>query len=121
MVKRQILRVLVADDQSSVRSALRLWLEQAPGVMVVGEAVDTAGLLLKLEEQAVNVLLLDWELPGLPTTPRFLQLLRGQRPFLHIIAMSSRPTARQSALEAGADAFLNKGAPPETVLTVLPQ
>lgn len=116
----KILRVLIADDQSSVRSALRLWLEQSPGVLVVGEALDTAGLLAMLEEQIVNVILLDWELPGLPTTLRFFQLLRAQRPFLHIIAMSSHPTARQTALDAGADAFLNKGAPPETVLTVLP-
>jgi DNA-binding NarL/FixJ family response regulator len=113
--KRQI---LIADDQSHVRSALRLLLEQEPDMIVVGEAADATGLLLALEKGMVDVVLLDWDLPGLPIH-HLLRLLRYERPYLPIIAMSSRPEARQQARDANVSAFLSKGAPPEAVLTAL--
>ena len=34
------MRILLADDQVQVRSALRLLLEQEPGFLVVGETAD---------------------------------------------------------------------------------
>ncbi len=112
------LRVLLADDQASVRAALRFLLEQEPGLAVAGEAADATGLLLAASKLPADVVLLDWELPGLP--PRhLLRLLGYERPSLQIIAMSSRPEARQPALRAGAAAFLSKGAPPEEVLAAL--
>jgi DNA-binding NarL/FixJ family response regulator len=110
--------LLIADDQSHVRSALRLLLEQEPGMIVVGEAADAAGLFLSLENGPVDVVLLDWDLPGLPIH-HLLRLLRLERPSLLIIAMSSRPEARHQALQAGVAAFLSKGAPPETILSLL--
>lgn len=110
--------LLIADDQRHVRSALRLLLEQQPGMVVVGEAADATGLLLSLENGPVDVVLLDWDLPGLPIH-HLLRLLRLERPSLSIIAMSSRPEARQQALQASAVAFLSKGAPPETILSLL--
>lgn len=114
------LRVLLADDQASVRAALRLLLEQEPHIKIVGEAADATGLLLLASKLDVQLLLLDWELPGL--APRhLLKLLHYERPSLQIIAMSSRPEARQRAMQAGAAAFLSKGAPPETVLAILAQ
>jgi DNA-binding NarL/FixJ family response regulator len=110
--------LLIADGQSHVRSALRLLLEQEPGMVVVEEAADATGLLLSLEKEPVDVVLLDWDLPGLPIR-HLLRLLRLERPSLHIIAMSSRPEARQQALQAGVTTFLSKGAPPETVRSIL--
>jgi DNA-binding NarL/FixJ family response regulator len=43
------MRVLLADDQSKVRSALRLLLKQEPGMSVVGEAVEAEDLLAQVE------------------------------------------------------------------------
>lgn len=110
--------ILIADDQSRVRSALRLLLEQEPDLILVGGASDATGLFLSLEKGPVDIVLLDWDLPGLPIH-HLLRLLRLERPSLHIIAMSSRPEARHQALQAGVTAFLSKGAPPETVLSIL--
>lgn len=39
------LRIRLAHDQVDVRSALRLLLEREPDVEILGEAVDTTGLL----------------------------------------------------------------------------
>jgi DNA-binding NarL/FixJ family response regulator len=112
------MRILLADDQVRVRSALRLLLEQEPGFQVVGETADATGLLLAVAEKAPDLVLLDWELPGLPAA-QLIRLLGYERPFLKIIAMSSRPEVAQFVLEAGADAFLSKSEPPEYVLLTL--
>ncbi len=112
------MRVLLADDQLQVRSALRLLLEQEPDFQVVGETADATGLLLAAAEKAPDLVLLDWELPGLPAA-QLLRLLQYERPFLKIIAMSSHPEVERLALDAGVHAFLSKGAPPDWVLTVI--
>ena len=112
------MRVLLADDQLPVRSALRLLLEQEPDFQVVGETADATGLLLAAAEKAPDLVLLDWELPGLPAD-QLLRLLQYERPSLKIIAMSSKPESRQAALNKGADAFVSKNEPPERVLAII--
>ncbi len=107
-------RIVIADDQTHVRSALRLLLEQEPGVFVVGEAADAVGLLHLVEESQLDVILFDWELPGLPVR-HLLHLLQHEQPSVHIVAMSSRPEAERLAMETGASAFLSKGAEPDDV------
>jgi DNA-binding NarL/FixJ family response regulator len=112
------MRVLLADDQAKVRSALRLLLEHQPDIEIMGEAVDTTGLLDWVKAACPDLVLLDWELPGLPAIA-LLPQLRAHQPDLRVIALSSRPEARQAALDAGADAFASKGDPPERVLAVI--
>jgi len=112
------MRVLLADDQSKVRSALRLVLEQQPGVSILGEAVDITGLLDWVRVTCPDVVLLDWELPGLGAD-RLLPTLRELCPRLKVIALSGRPEARQAALAAGVDAFVSKGDPPERLLAAV--
>jgi DNA-binding NarL/FixJ family response regulator len=109
------MRVLLADDQSKVRSALRLLLEQEPGLTVVGEVAETEGLLAQVEATQPDLVLLDWELPGLRSDDR-LSALRTLCPRLKVIALSGQPEARRAALAAGADAFVSKGDPPERLL-----
>ncbi len=109
-------RVILADDRAAVRSSLRLLLGEEPGFEVVAEAADALGLL-KIQE-AAEMILIDWELPGLPV-PQLLQFLNYQRQQPMIVAMSSNPASRQQALEAGADAFVEKGQAPNQVLSTL--
>ena len=101
------MRVIVADDQTKVRSALRLLLEHQPHVEILGEAVDTTGLLDWAKAACPDLVLLDWELPGLPAAA-LLPLLHDHCPALRVIALSSRPEVRQAALDTGADAFVSK-------------
>lgn len=112
------MRLLLADDQIKVRSALRLLLEQEPDFQVVGEAADATGLLLAVTEKEPDVVLLDWELPGLPAA-QLVRLLQYERPFLKIIAMSSRPEVERLALDTGVQTFLSKSESPERVLSII--
>jgi CheY-like chemotaxis protein len=112
------MKILLADDNSEVRSALRLLLEQEPVPGIVTEVADARGLITQLRRDCPLVILLDWELPGLHTID-FLAMVRSGCPETKIIAMSSRFEARQQALSAGADAFVSKAEPPEQILRTL--
>ena len=112
------MRVLLADDQMKVRSALTLLLAQLAGFQIVGEAADATRVLQAVAQKRPDLLLLDWELPGLPPE-QLLRLLWYERPSLKIIAMSGRPEACQAAMEAGVQAFVSKSEPPDRVLAVL--
>jgi DNA-binding NarL/FixJ family response regulator len=112
------MRVILADDQPEVRSALRLLLEDRPGIIVVGEASTTYELISQVRAGNLDLLILDWELPG--TNPReLIPLLQTIHPQLSIIALSARPQVRRSALEAGAREFICKSDPPEMLLTTI--
>jgi DNA-binding NarL/FixJ family response regulator len=112
------MRVLLADDQAKVRSALRLILEQEPGMEIVGEAAGVARLLALVKERYPDLILLDWELRKAPAND-LLPALRSLCPCLKVIVLSARPEARQAALAAGADAFVSKVDGPEALLNAL--
>jgi DNA-binding NarL/FixJ family response regulator len=116
------MRVLLADDQVWLRSAMRLLLEQEPNLEVVGEACDTHSLLHATKAVAPDLILLDWELPGLGTLgahQRFIHSLHTEWPALKIIALSVNSDAKSASLAVGVAAFVNKAEPPEGLLAAL--
>lgn len=121
MMDSAIMRVFLVDDQAGLRSALRLLLEQEPGMALVGEATTVDGLLSLLLSARPDLLLLDWELPDLKAGEkgRLLALLHASLPHLHVVVLSGRPESNRSALAAGADGFVSKADPPEKLLTAL--
>jgi DNA-binding NarL/FixJ family response regulator len=108
-------KILVADDDVHVRSALRLLLEQEPDMQVVGETMAAEDLVGEIGRTHPGIVLLDWELPGLRTNG-FLAQMRSVEPRLRTIAMSGRPEQRIEAMREGVDAFVCKGDAPETLL-----
>lgn len=112
------MRILLADDQPAVRHALRVLLERQPGLEVVGEAADGLGLLTQSAATRPDLVLLDWQLPGV-LPPELLLALRRISPHLPVIALSGRPEVKGAALQAGADAFVCKCDPPELLLSAI--
>jgi DNA-binding NarL/FixJ family response regulator len=111
-------RVMLADDQVQVRSALGLLLGQEAYLRVVAEAADGYELFQVAGTTHPDLLLLDWELPG-SAPGGVVRALRTLFPRLKVIALSGKPEARRAALNAGVDAFVSKGDPPQRLLTVL--
>jgi DNA-binding NarL/FixJ family response regulator len=109
------MRVIVADDQIEVRSAIRLLVEEKAGLDVVGEARDTETLIKLVKTANPDLVILDWELaeakPG-----EAMSALRALQPGLAVIVLSSRPQVQNTALKAGARAFVCKSDPPESLL-----
>jgi DNA-binding NarL/FixJ family response regulator len=113
-----MLRIVLADRQENVRSALRLLLEQEAGMRIAAEVDDARNLLDAALSAQADLILLDWNLPGADTT-QLIADLRATAPDIHIIALSGRPEGATSALCAGCNAFVSKGDPPETLLAAL--
>ena len=112
------MRVVLADDQPKVRSALQLLLKHALGVSAVSEAGEAKALLEQIQTIHPHLVLLDWELPGLLAIGS-LSALRESCPKLLVIVLSGRPEVCEQALAAGADAFVSKIDPPESLLAAL--
>jgi DNA-binding NarL/FixJ family response regulator len=112
------MRVLIADDQPKVRFALHILLDRQPGINVVGEAEDAQDLLRQAQKTDPDLLLLDWELPGLAKSG-LLSALRRVYPNLSVIALSGRTEASHAALASGVNAFVSKVEPPENLLSAI--
>jgi DNA-binding NarL/FixJ family response regulator len=111
-------RIIVADDEARVRSALRLILSEDMGINIVAEVADIERLSSELERYHPQALLLDWELPA-ARAAGLVQRLRGVYPALKVVALSGRPEARTQSLAAGADAFVSKGDGADGLLAAL--
>jgi CheY-like chemotaxis protein len=106
-------RVLLVDDSASMRRVLRGLLEDA-GIEVVGEAVDGADGVELAVALRPEVVLMDWRMPrldGVQATARIRQRL----PEVQVVMFSSLEGAGigVAAREAGASAFVSKGASPD--------
>jgi DNA-binding NarL/FixJ family response regulator len=109
-------RIFLADDEAPVRSALRLLLEQEPGLAVVGEAGAADQAVAAVAAMRPQLVLLDWHLAGRDgrALVKRLHAAAGK-----IIVLSGRPEDRAAAQAAGADAFVSKGDPPERLLAAV--
>jgi DNA-binding NarL/FixJ family response regulator len=112
------MRILVADNQPKVRFALRVLLGRQPGLTIVEEASDAVEALTEAMNTCPDVVLLAWDLSGRQELG-LIPALRRICPAVEIIVLSGRAETRQAALEAGADAFVSKGDPPEQLLLAI--
>src|SRR5690242_1667681 len=106
------MRVLIVDDVAAVREALRLLLSDEPGVEVVGEAGDGEEALRLVEALKPDLVLMDIEMPRLGGLAA-MRLIRRQAHPPRLVAMSvygASDALRVSALEAGAQTYVEKGA-----------
>lgn len=111
-------RILLADANSNLRSALRLLLETRFDVEMISEARDMENVLAQVKKLHPHCIILDWELPGHPTEKR-VALLQTLLPSIKVIALSARPESRQSALKEGVDTFICKTESPHVILDKL--
>jgi len=106
------MRVFIVDDVAAVREALRLMLSDEPGVEVVGEAGDGEEAVRMVEALRPDLVLMDIEMPRMGGLAAMRLIRRQPRP-PRLVAMSiygASDSLRTSALEAGAQSYVEKGA-----------
>jgi len=113
-------RVLVADDDPLVRSALGLMLGGQPDVEVVGEAANGREALTLAGSLRPDVVLMDIRMPVLDGLAATRELQRRPDP-PHVIVLTTFDADEHvvEALGAGADGFLLKDTPPGQILEAI--
>ena len=117
-MKTKKIRILLADDNPAIRSALTLLLETRLNAHIIGESYSMEDLLANLPLKQPDIVILDWELPGAPKMDR-IAVLHKAYPSLKVVITSSQPEIAQQALAVHADAYVSKSEPPEQMVQVL--
>jgi DNA-binding NarL/FixJ family response regulator len=113
-------RVLVVDDAEDLRMLLRIKLERAAGLDVVGEAVDGLDGVEQAARLQPDLVLLDVAMPrmdGLEALPLILDAVPGVR--VVVLSGFNEGTMAEKALAAGADHYVVKGAPLRELVELL--
>jgi DNA-binding NarL/FixJ family response regulator len=108
-----MIRVLIVDDEQLVRAGLRLILEAAGDIVVVGEARDGAEAVGAVERLRADVVLMDVRMPGLDGLSAAERVTRlPDPPKVIMLTTFDLDEHVHRALRAGAVGFLLKDTPP---------
>jgi DNA-binding NarL/FixJ family response regulator len=114
------IRVLLVDDQPTVRRGLMMRLQLEPDITVVGEAPDGAAAIRAVEELNPDVLVMDYEMPqmdGIQAT-RALNVA-GTAARVVMLSIHDSTAVRREAASAGVQAFVAKHEPSERLLAAI--
>lgn len=114
-------RVVLADDERMVRTALRVILDAEPGLEVVGEAATGAEAVSVVRELRPDVVLMDVRMPeidGIQATRRILSALPDP-PRIVVVTTFENDAYVYDALRAGAAGFLLKRVAPEELVSAV--
>ncbi|MBD0842490.1 response regulator transcription factor [Streptomyces sp. TRM68416] len=112
MTPRPPVRVVLADDERMVRTALRAILSAEPDLEVVGEAATGAEAVSVVRERRPDVVLMDVRMPevdGIRATEQILATLPDP-PRIVVVTTFENDSYVYDALRAGAAGFLLKRA-----------
>jgi len=115
-----VIRVLIADDQSLVRTGFRLILSGEAEIEVVGEARDGGEAAVLAAELEPDVVLMDVRMPGVDGIEATRRIVVGETsPRVLVLTTFDLDDIVYDALRAGASGFLLKDAPEERLLTAI--
>lgn len=106
-------RVVIADDHALIRTGVRAMLEQIPEVEVVHEAGTGTELQAACIRLQPDLVITDYTMPDIEGTA-LLEALRRVVPGarLIVVSMHDAPEIVRRAVQAGANGYVLKGAPP---------
>jgi two-component system, NarL family, nitrate/nitrite response regulator NarL len=120
ITKKQIIKVLIADDHPVVRKGLQICLAKQGKMKVVGEAADGDEALRKARELSPDVVLMDISMPGMNGLA-VTEVLRKEAPDMKVLILSvhSNKDYIFRVIQAGAHGYVSKEAPPEELVSAI--
>jgi two-component system response regulator NreC len=107
----EVLSIVLADDHTVVRSALRMLLEVEPDIDVVAEAGTAEDALRYVRGHRPTVLILDLDMPGRPSLEVLPEIIEASpETGAVILTMRSEPEFARQALQAGVLGYVLKEA-----------
>ncbi len=121
IVSEQKIRVLIADDQRLMREGLRIILEDAPDIEVIGEAENGLIATQIAENRQLDVILMDIRMPlldGIEATER-MRKQATQGPRILLLTTFDTPELVVEGMRAGAAGYLLKDCSAEELCTAV--
>jgi DNA-binding NarL/FixJ family response regulator/uncharacterized protein involved in exopolysaccharide biosynthesis len=115
-----MIRILLVDDQKTVRESLRSWLEPIADFEIVGTASDGHSAIEQVEILKPDIVLIDMEMPildGVETTAIICQKFIGVK--VIVLSMHDSNDYVSRALQAGATGYLLKNTPKEELIKAI--
>jgi two-component system, NarL family, response regulator NreC len=106
-----VITIVLADDHTVMRNALRLLLEAEPGFEVVAEAGDVDTAVRYVRGHKPTVLILDLNMPGRSSLEAVSDILAASPGTeIVVLTMQNEPAFARRALQAGVRAYVVKEA-----------
>jgi len=120
MIKKNKIKVLLADDHPLVRFGIKTYFECCDDIILVGEAENGKKVLEICEKRMPDVVLMDLKMPkldGIETS----SAIQKKWPDIKIIILTSFIDKEliQSSLKAGASSYLLKNEPANRIVEVI--
>lgn len=116
--------VLLVDDQEMIRLGLRAILDASTDFEVVADVADGFAALAFLRQHEVDLILMDIRMPGIDgveTTRRIRETVPAEQTRIVVLTTFEHEQTVLTALRAGANGFLGKGAGPAELIASLQQ
>lgn len=115
-----MIRILIADDHSIVRSGLKQIIATEKDFEVAGEASQGSEVLGKLQQGGIDLLLTDLSMPGINGLD-LIARARAEAPRVPIIVLSMHNESQlvSRVLRAGASGYVTKGSDPAILLNAI--
>jgi DNA-binding NarL/FixJ family response regulator len=115
-------KVLIADDHPLMLAGIRRVLERSEAIEVVGEARSGAEVMQLVDRRRPELVLLDLRMPG-SAGPENIARIRETWPEVKVVVLSADEDrgSIDSALNAGASAYIVKSVNPADIAAVLRQ
>lgn len=109
-------KIIIVDDQNTIREFLKLHLANEPDIQIVGVAENGEAAIKKVEESQPDIVLMDIEMPtmdGIVAT----QVISQRFPATRVILLTSKDNRQQLnlALKAGARGYILKNTSSEDI------
>ncbi|WP_309127137.1 response regulator transcription factor [Microbacterium sp.] len=114
-----MIRVVIADDEAMIRSALAALLRLEDDIDVIGECADGVQAVALAEKLQPDVCLLDLEMPGLDGVQVAERLRRSVATRCVVVTRHARPGVLRRALASGVAGFLPKSRSADEVAEVI--
>jgi two-component system, NarL family, response regulator NreC len=107
----EAISIVLADDHTVVRKALRVLLEEEPGFEVVAEADDAEAAVRYLRGHKPDVLILDLNMPGRPSLEAIPEMGEASpETKIVVLTMQKEPAFARQALQLGVLGYVLKEA-----------
>lgn len=102
------IRILLVDDQPTVRQGLRLHLSCEANLAIAGEASDGQQAVALAQELAPDVVVLDISMPGMDGFETARRIRDAGSAAIVMLSLRDDAASRARAMDVGAHAFVSK-------------